>query len=190
MENKLILNSTELTGIMGKEEMEKLSIEVGQEKWSKYREEYDQASNLKNLDFPIQLDFELNSSCNMRCPMCPISAESPKGKGKKTWFDFDFFKEILTFSVKKGTKAIKSTPQGNTILKDLAKEIINQENLGQDENTDIFTISFSATDYVGHEYGPHAEELVDTYTKLDKDLAVEVIAALKFSKYSSFLLIY
>ena len=30
-----------------------------------------------------------------------------KGKGKKTWFDFEFFKEILEYSVKKGTKAIK-----------------------------------------------------------------------------------
>ena len=107
MENKIILNSTELTGIMGKQEMEKLSIEVGKEKWMKYRKEYDEASNLKLLDYPIQLDFELNSSCNMKCPMCPISAESPKGKGKKTWFDFEFFKEILEYSVKKGTKAIK-----------------------------------------------------------------------------------
>ncbi len=107
MENKLILNSTELTGIMGKEEMEKLSVEVGHDRWLKYREEYDAASNLKKLDYPIQLDFELNSSCNMRCPMCPISAESPKGKGKKTWFDFEFYKEILEFSVQKGTKAIK-----------------------------------------------------------------------------------
>ena len=65
------------------------------------------ASNLKFLKYPIQLDFELNSSCNMKCPMCPISAESPKGKGKKTWFDFEFFKETLEYSVKHGTKAIK-----------------------------------------------------------------------------------
>ncbi len=87
------------------------------------------------------------------------------------WKGNNFNYSLDSLLLQKGTKAIKSTPQGNTILKDLAKEIINQENLGQDENTDIFTISFSATDYVGHEYGPHAEELVDTYTKLDKDLA-------------------
>ena len=107
MENKIILNSTELTGIMGKQEMEKLSIEIGKEKWMEYRKAYDEASNLKLLNYPIQLDFELNSSCNMKCPMCPISAESPKGKGKKTWFDFDFYKKILEYSVKNGTRAIK-----------------------------------------------------------------------------------
>ena len=39
--------------------------------------------------------------------MCPISAESPKGKGKSTWFDFEFFKELIDYSVDKGTKAIK-----------------------------------------------------------------------------------
>ncbi len=107
MENKLVLKTTELTGILGKGEMKKLSFEIGEDKWKIYREKYDLASNLKILDFPIQLDFELNSSCNLRCPMCPISAESPKGKGKKTWFDFEYYKEILNFSVKKGTKAIK-----------------------------------------------------------------------------------
>ena len=53
MENKIILNSTELTGIMGKQEMEKLSIEVGKEKWLDYRKKYDEASNLKFLKYPI-----------------------------------------------------------------------------------------------------------------------------------------
>ena len=27
--------------------------------------------------------------------MCPISAESPKGKGKSTWFDFELYKKII-----------------------------------------------------------------------------------------------
>lgn len=109
MENKdkLLLNSTELTGILGKNEMDKLSTVVEEKAWKSYREKYDLASNLGHLDFPIQLDFELNASCNLKCPMCPISAESPKGKGKKTWFDFEFFKELIDYSVKKGTRAIK-----------------------------------------------------------------------------------
>lgn len=107
MENKLILNSTELTGILGKNEMKKLSLEVGEKRWEEYRKKYEDASNLAKLNFPIQIDFELNASCNLRCPMCPISAESPKGKGKKTWFDFEFYKELLEYAVKNGTKAIK-----------------------------------------------------------------------------------
>ena len=107
MADKIILNSTELTGILGKNEIEKLSKVVEEKSWNEYRANYDLASDLNLSKFPIQLDFELNASCNLKCPMCPISAESPKGKGKNTWFDFEFFKEIIDYSVKKGTKAIK-----------------------------------------------------------------------------------
>jgi radical SAM protein with 4Fe4S-binding SPASM domain len=107
MENKLILNSTELTGIIGKNEMDKLSLVVEEKAWKEYRSKYEMATNLNDIHYPIQLDFELNASCNLRCPMCPISAESPKGKGKNTWFDFDFYKDLIDYSVKKGTRAIK-----------------------------------------------------------------------------------
>ena len=107
MSDKILLNSTELTGILGKNEFQKLSKVLEEKSWKQYRENYDLASNLHLSEFPIQLDFELNASCNLKCPMCPISAESPKGKGKSTWFDFEFFKEIIDYSVKKGTRAIK-----------------------------------------------------------------------------------
>ena len=70
----------------------------------------------------------------------------------------------------RGSKSIKTTPFGNTILKDLALEVIEKENLGQDEHTDVITISFSSTDYIGHKYGPHAPEIKDTYIRLDKDI--------------------
>ena len=70
----------------------------------------------------------------------------------------------------KGNSGIKRTPFGNSILKDLAIEIFKNEKLGQRENTDILTVSFSSTDYVGHQYGPHAAEIKDTYLRLDKDI--------------------
>ena len=76
MADKIILNSTELTGILGKNEIEKLSKVVEEKSWSEYRANYDLASDLNLSKFPIQLDFELNASCNLKCPMCPISAES------------------------------------------------------------------------------------------------------------------
>ncbi len=70
-----------------------------------------------------------------------------------------------------GKSAIKKTPFGNSILKDLAIEIIKEEKLGQGENTDVITISFSSTDYIGHQYGPHAPEIKDTYIRLDQDIS-------------------
>lgn len=66
---------------------------------------------------------------------------------------------------------IKSTPFGNTILKELALAAIKGEDLGKDDITDFLSISFSSTDYVGHQFGPMSVEIEDTYLRLDKDLA-------------------
>ena len=124
MENKVILNSTELTGIMNRDEMNKLSLVIEEKKWNEYRKKYDDAAKLKNLDYPIQIDFELNSSCNLKCPMCPISAESPKGKGKSTWFDFDLYKKIINYSYDQGTRAIKLNYVNEPLIrKDIIKFI-------------------------------------------------------------------
>lgn len=63
------------------------------------------------------------------------------------------------------------SPFGNTLVKDFAKRAVDGEELGQDAVTDLLAISFSSTDYVGHQYGPHAVEVQDTYLRLDRDLA-------------------
>src|SRR6056300_1498867 len=131
MENKVILNSTELTGIMNRDEMNKLSLVIEEKKWNDYRKKYDEAANLKILSFPIQIDFELNSSCNLKCPMCPISAESPTGKGKSTWFDFELYKKIIDYSYKEGTRAIKLNYVNEPLIrKDIIKFIKYAQSVG------------------------------------------------------------
>ena len=66
---------------------------------------------------------------------------------------------------------VKYTPFGNTLLKDFGIDAIKNENLGKGTVTDFLTVSFSATDYVGHTFGPNSIESEDTYLRLDKDLA-------------------
>ncbi|MBU3675876.1 MAG: alkaline phosphatase family protein [Chitinophagaceae bacterium] len=66
---------------------------------------------------------------------------------------------------------IKKTPFGNNILADFAKQLVQEEQLGQGAATDFLCISFSSTDYVGHMYGPNALELEDTYARLDAVMA-------------------
>ena len=66
---------------------------------------------------------------------------------------------------------IKATPYGNTLVKEFALSAVKNENLGQDSDTDLLGISFSSTDYVGHQFGPNSIELADTYLRLDRDLA-------------------
>lgn len=66
---------------------------------------------------------------------------------------------------------IRSTPFGNSLTADFAMEAIRNEQLGQRGVTDFLALSFSSTDYVGHQFGPNAIETEDTYLRLDQDLA-------------------
>lgn len=66
---------------------------------------------------------------------------------------------------------LPSTPFGNTIIADLAIEALKNENLGVDLVTDFLAISFSSTDYIGHDFGPYSKEVQDTYVRLDRELA-------------------
>lgn len=74
------------------------------------------------------------------------------------------------FVKNKKVSILKYTPYGNSILIDLAKECIVQENLGKNNYTDFLCISFSSTDYIGHLYGTESLEIEDTYYRLDRDI--------------------
>ena len=83
-----------------------------------------------------------------------------------------FPKNLKKLRAKNGNYSLlKTIPAGNTFTVDFAKAAIIGENLGKTEDTDLLTISFSSTDYVGHKYGVAAVETEDTYLRLDKDLA-------------------
>ncbi|MCR8557717.1 alkaline phosphatase family protein [Mucilaginibacter sp. BJC16-A38] len=66
---------------------------------------------------------------------------------------------------------IRSVPYGNTLTLDLAVAAINGEQLGQRDVTDFLAVSFSSTDYIGHQFGVNAVEIEDTYLRLDRDFA-------------------
>lgn len=66
---------------------------------------------------------------------------------------------------------IRSSPYGNNLLADFAKRAIVREELGKDDITDFLTVSFSSTDYIGHNFGPRSIELQDTYLRLDQTIA-------------------
>ncbi len=69
-----------------------------------------------------------------------------------------------------GYNLLKSTPYGNSIVADFAIEALKKEELGKDGITDFLAVSFSSTDYIGHQYGVNSVEIEDTYLRLDKDL--------------------
>ena len=72
---------------------------------------------------------------------------------------------------KNDASVIRNTTFGNDLLAEFAMKAIENEGLGKDEITDFLTVSFSSTDYVGHELGPRSMELQDTYLRLDQTIA-------------------
>ncbi|MBP2830753.1 alkaline phosphatase family protein [Aquimarina sp. U1-2] len=62
------------------------------------------------------------------------------------------------------------TPFGNSLTVDFTIEAIKEEQLGKDKDTDFLTVSFSSTDYIGHNFGVNSKEIEDTYIRLDKDV--------------------
>lgn len=94
--SELKRNKTSFTGVYGSENMNNLA-KIKDEKWVSYREMYDKASKLELVpNFPIQIDFELNATCNLRCPMCPLSVESNNEK--------NIFKFLMIYFVKLSMK--------------------------------------------------------------------------------------
>jgi predicted AlkP superfamily pyrophosphatase or phosphodiesterase len=89
-----------------------------------------------------------------------------RGKDKAT-FPYD----LASLSKEnRGFDILKATPYGNSLTTDFAMAAIQAENLGQDNITDVLAVSFSSTDYVGHNFGVNSKEVEDTYIRLDKDL--------------------
>jgi predicted AlkP superfamily pyrophosphatase or phosphodiesterase len=66
---------------------------------------------------------------------------------------------------------LKATPFGNSFTTAFAMEAILEEKLGTDEHSDMLCLSYSATDYIGHQFGMHARETQDCYLRLDQEIA-------------------
>ena len=69
------------------------------------------------------------------------------------------------------TTDVRYVPDGISLTADLAIAAIDGYALGKGEATDMLTVSFSSTDYVGHKFGTMAPETEDVYLKTDKELA-------------------
>ena len=67
--------------------------------------------------------------------------------------------------------ALDYTPFSNEILVSFAQQAIVNEQLGQDDDPDVLTVSFSANDYVGHRYGPYSQEAMDVTLRVDQQIA-------------------
>ncbi len=66
---------------------------------------------------------------------------------------------------------LEEVPFGNSLTNQFAMKLIEKEELGVDDVTDFITICYSATDNIGHRFGPSSYEVADAVYRLDKDIA-------------------
>jgi predicted AlkP superfamily pyrophosphatase or phosphodiesterase len=63
------------------------------------------------------------------------------------------------------------SPQGDKLLMDFARTLIDAERLGRHDGTDFLAVSFSSVDAVNHFFGPSSLENEDVVLQLDRTLA-------------------
>jgi hypothetical protein len=63
------------------------------------------------------------------------------------------------------------SPMADQALADFAMRAVREEGMGRDSIPDLLAISFSATDRIGHLYGPDSHEIMDQMIRLDRTLA-------------------
>lgn len=66
--------------------------------------------------------------------------------------------------------AVFLSPFGNDLTLDLARLIVQNEKLGQDEYPDLLCVSLSPNDAVGHMFGPYSLEIQDMTWRTDRQL--------------------
>jgi len=62
------------------------------------------------------------------------------------------------------------SPWLDTLTLDFARALVDGEQIGQGAGTDLLAVGLSATDTVGHLYGPGSQEARDALRRLDADL--------------------
>ena len=68
------------------------------------------------------------------------------------------------------TSEVRVTPWMDEITLDLALAGVNALSLGKGPSTDVLAVSLSATDLIGHAYGPDSREMHDNVLRLDRSL--------------------
>jgi predicted AlkP superfamily pyrophosphatase or phosphodiesterase len=130
-------------------------------------------NNFNNKEFPNSY---LNQTWNTLLNIEEYKESGPDDspyeevlKGKKSpTFPYDL-KELC--EGKPNYYLFSHTPFANTYLTDFAIESIYNEMLGQDNQADFLTISYSTPDIAGHSFGPYSVELEDIYLRLDLEIS-------------------
>jgi len=92
--------------------------------------------------------------------------EQPDGNLGRT------FPHPLPRTAGKGLYSIlRSTPMGDELTLAFVEALVAAEQPGRRGATDVLAVSFSANDYIGHQFGPNSLETEDNLLRIDRTLA-------------------
>lgn len=102
----------------------------------------------------------------------PDSASHETGLGGQNYFPYDLKKLSSKGrnSRERDFSILRETPFANSYTTAFAKKLIEMEGLGKDDVTDFLAVCYTATDYIGHRFGPSSFEMADAIMRLDKDI--------------------
>ena len=123
-------------------------------------------------------DAYLNSTWNLLKPLnyyadcLPDSNSFEMGFNNINYFPYDLKKlrSKNLFNFKNDYSLLRETPFGNSFTTSFAIRLIQNEHLGKGDATDYLSICYSATDYIGHRFGPSSVEMGDAILRLDDDI--------------------
>jgi predicted AlkP superfamily pyrophosphatase or phosphodiesterase len=99
----------------------------------------------------------------------PDSNSFELGFNNINYFPYDL-KKIRSKSSRNDYSLLRETPFANTLTTNFAIRLIENEHLGKGDATDYISICYSATDYIGHRFGPSSVEMGDAILRLDDDI--------------------
>jgi predicted AlkP superfamily pyrophosphatase or phosphodiesterase len=87
------------------------------------------------------------------------------------WNTFPYDLKVISKKQENPYELLKATPFGNRLIKDFAVQLVDQQQLGKDENADLLNITFSTLDYANKWFNPSSMEVQETYLRLDQEIA-------------------
>jgi predicted AlkP superfamily pyrophosphatase or phosphodiesterase len=103
-----------------------------------------------------------------------VGIDNPSWEKVSGWGDTNSFPHTITGGATKPERyfyiGLDYSPFTNEMLVSFAQQAIVNEQLGQDDDTDVLTVSFSANDYVGHRFGPYSQEVMDVTVRTDRNI--------------------
>jgi radical SAM protein with 4Fe4S-binding SPASM domain len=119
------LREHELTAIIHREVFDETPLDITRPedvaRWKAFRDLYDRAQRLEVFTpFPLQLDFELNSTCQMRCSFCVHGQQ----RVPKKLLGFDLFKKAILEGEQHGLCSIKMNYINEPLLNDDLPEYV------------------------------------------------------------------